>query len=101
MYEDASNQLGYFFELFSNQLALSPYGTEVGRSDATRRRSRTIVPEDDGMSSVQNRRKSTSCTTRRKGTINIEVQVRTVPRTHPALARQSPRTPSPGSGTGG
>jgi hypothetical protein len=62
MYEDASDQLGYIFELFSNQLALSPYGTEVGRSDATRRRSRTIVPEDDGMSSVQNRRKSTSCT---------------------------------------
>jgi predicted RNase H-like nuclease (RuvC/YqgF family) len=27
VYEDASNHLGSFFELFSNQLALSPYGT--------------------------------------------------------------------------
>lgn len=60
-YEDASNQLGYIFELFSNQLALSPYGTEG--SDATSRRSRTLVPEDDRLSGgVQNRRKSASCT---------------------------------------
>ena len=61
MYEDASNQLGYIFELFSNQLALSPYGTEG--SDATSRRSRTIVPQDDRLlSGLQTRRKSTSCT---------------------------------------
>ena len=64
-YEDASNQLGYFFELFSNQLALSPYGTEMGRTDVARRRSRTMVSEDATLSSIaslHSRRKSTSCT---------------------------------------
>ena len=65
VYEDASNQLGYIFELFSNQLALSPYGNEVGRTDGVRRRSRTMVSEEDSLSSIQSlqsRRKSTSCT---------------------------------------
>ena len=64
-YEDASNQLGYFFELFSNQLALSPYGTEMGRTDTASRRSRTMLSEDASLSSIaslHSRRKSTSCT---------------------------------------
>ena len=65
VYEDASNQLGYIFELFSNQLALSPYGNEVGRTDGIRGRSRTMASEEDSLSSIQSlqsRRKSTSCT---------------------------------------
>ena len=65
VYEEASNQLGYFLELISNPLPLSPYGTEMGRTDAARGRSRTMVSEDASLSSIaslHSRRKSTSCT---------------------------------------
>ena len=67
VYEDASKQLGYFFELFSDHLPLSPYGPESGRNDAVGWRSRTLMSEEEGisslsMSNLQARRKSTSCT---------------------------------------
>jgi len=67
VYEEASKQLGYFFELFSNQLPLSPYSLESGRNDAVGWRSRKLLSEEDGisslsMSNLHARRKSTSCT---------------------------------------
>lgn len=69
VYEDASSQLGYFVELFSNQLAVSPYGTELGAKDVGRRRSRTMVSEEESLSSIasfRSRRKSTSCSNTQK-----------------------------------
>ena len=62
VYEDTSNQLGYIFELFSDQLALSPCGKEVGSTNTVRKRAHTMVDEEDNISSIQSRRKSTSCT---------------------------------------
>ena len=67
VYEEASKQLGYFFELFSNQLPLSPDSLESERNDAVGWRSRKLLSEEDeisslNMSNLQGGRKSTSCT---------------------------------------
>lgn len=61
VYEDTSNQLGTFLELFSNQLPLSPVSTEIGVETVGRRRTRTLASDEESIYSIHSRRKSTSC----------------------------------------